>query len=73
MLLSVPISFLFSTIVLGISHAQHGNGQSKPNILFIFTDDQDLELGSMNYLPTVRTRIRDEGKKNLLQSSLIAL
>jgi len=34
---------------------------SKPNILFIFTDDQDLQLGSLNYLPAVTNRIQKHG------------
>lgn len=34
---------------------------SKPNILFIFTDDQDLELGSLKYLPSVQQRIQEQG------------
>lgn len=37
---------------------------SKNNILFIFTDDQDLLLGSLNYLPTLRSRVKDVGKSN---------
>ncbi|KIY53242.1 putative arylsulfatase, partial [Fistulina hepatica ATCC 64428] len=32
-----------------------------PNILFIFNDDQDLLLGSMNYLPSVVSRIQQQG------------
>jgi len=34
----------------------------KPNILFIFMDDLDLDLGSMQYLPSVKDKIEDEGK-----------
>lgn len=34
---------------------------SRPNLLFIITDDQDLELGSMAVLPTVQREIFDAG------------
>lgn len=33
----------------------------KPNILFVLTDDQDIELGSMNYLSNVTSLLQDEG------------
>lgn len=35
---------------------------AQPNILFVFTDDQDIELGSMEYLNAVSSRIQGEGK-----------
>ncbi|ROV99094.1 hypothetical protein VMCG_06606 [Cytospora schulzeri] len=34
---------------------------TQPNILFVLTDDQDIELGSLNYLDTVTSRIQEEG------------
>jgi len=34
----------------------------KPNILFIFMDDLDLDLGSLEYLPSVRENVGDQGK-----------
>src|SRR5690348_3806122 len=33
----------------------------KPNIVFIITDDQDLHLGSLNYLPYVKKHLTDQG------------
>lgn len=33
----------------------------KPNILFIFMDDLDIDLGGMQYLPSVKDKIGDEG------------
>lgn len=35
---------------------------TQPNILFVLTDDQDIELGSLDYLNTVTSRIQQEGK-----------
>lgn len=32
-----------------------------PNILFVITDDQDADLGSLSVMPTVQSRIFDEG------------
>lgn len=57
------------TLILGFIGTSFSNnhpqehGKTRPNILFIFTDDQDLELGSMQYLPTVRSRIVEQGKE----------
>lgn len=32
-----------------------------PNILFVITDDQDLELDSVSYTPRIKKHIRDQG------------
>lgn len=34
---------------------------SKPNIVFILTDDQDLHMDSLSYMPYLRTHLIDEG------------
>lgn len=46
---------------LVLAAAKNGNEDSKPNILFLFTDDQDYELGSLDFLPITRERILDQG------------
>ncbi|KAK4299697.1 hypothetical protein Pmani_028044 [Petrolisthes manimaculis] len=33
----------------------------RPNIVLIMTDDQDVELGSLNYMPSLMNLVRDEG------------
>lgn len=35
--------------------------RQQPNILFVLTDDQDIELGSLDYLDSVTSRISGEG------------
>ncbi|XP_022696955.1 putative extracellular sulfatase Sulf-1 homolog [Varroa jacobsoni] len=39
---------------------KHPHG-GKPNIILIVTDDQDIELGSMNFMPHVRRHLEREG------------
>lgn len=50
-------SLLLPVVALAVSVVQ----ARKPNILFVLTDDQDIELGSMNYLSNVTSLLQDEG------------
>ncbi|KAH9902356.1 Arylsulphatase [Xylariomycetidae sp. FL2044] len=58
-----------STAANYLSHAQlpfaareGGLGSAKkPNIVFILTDDQDLHLDSLNYMPLVQKHLSDKG------------
>jgi arylsulfatase A-like enzyme len=34
---------------------------TKPNIIFILTDDQDLHLQSLDYLPLIKKHLIDQG------------
>jgi len=65
MLLSWAIrtSLLLNLLLLpqiGHSIDSKANPQ-KPNIVFILTDDQDLHLNSLDYLPFVRKHLIDRG------------
>ena len=38
-----------------------GRVPEKPNFVFIITDDQDLHLGSMDYMPLTRKHLGKQG------------
>lgn len=40
---------------------KHNQEQKKPNIVFIFTDDQDYRLDSLSYMPNVQKYLVQEG------------
>jgi len=46
---------------LSLSDATVVNGKHKPNILFILTDDQDRQLGSMAVMPNAEKYITNRG------------
>ena len=52
---NVPPSGVHQT-VLSSDHVA-----SRPNIIFILTDDQDVHLNSLEYMPFVKKHLLDEG------------
>lgn len=38
-----------------------GDGSRRPNVVFILTDDQDVHLQSLEYMPLVKKHILDQG------------
>ena len=61
--INVLLVFLVTTLVscCPISVATSSNKPSKPNILFIFTDDQDARMDSISYMPNVKKYLIDQG------------
>lgn len=37
------------------------SSKSRPNVVFIFTDDQDLLMNSLHYMPHLQKHLLDEG------------
>jgi N-acetylglucosamine-6-sulfatase len=43
-------------------HAQNDTQGKKHNIILIFTDDQDLHLGSLDHMPILQKQLVEKGK-----------
>lgn len=52
-------SLLLST--QGVQAAAKGSSGDKPNFVFIFTDDQDSQLDSLDYMPNLQKHLVKEG------------
>lgn len=52
-------SFLIST--QGVQAASNPSSGDKPNFVFIFTDDQDSRLDSLDYMPNLQKYLVQEG------------
>lgn len=46
---------LFALCLISLGRAE------KPNIVFIFTDDQDYQLNSLDYMPHVQKHLVEKG------------
>ncbi|EKD11969.1 arylsulfatase [Drepanopeziza brunnea f. sp. 'multigermtubi' MB_m1] len=71
------VTVLTSIIAAGINAAEHQqylgpgagswpgaagiNSESRPNVVFILTDDQDVHLSSLDYMPFVRKHLLEQG------------
>jgi hypothetical protein len=38
-----------------------GDGSKQPNIIFLLTDDQDLHMDSLNYMPNLKEHLIERG------------
>jgi arylsulfatase A-like enzyme len=56
-----PLLSVIVTTLLWIFPLAATAGLTKPNFVFIITDDQDLHLESLTYQPSVRKRMGEEG------------
>lgn len=52
---------LFTHVDGGPLRNTHTPKERKPNIILILTDDQDVELGSLNFMPRTLRLLRDAG------------
>jgi len=50
-----------SAVTATIDQQPLGRLKEKPSIVFILTDDQDIELGSLDYMPLVHKNLINEG------------
>lgn len=57
----IPIILFFSTLLPAIALGEDVNADNKPNFIVILTDDQDLRLNSMDYMPGVKHYLTDQG------------
>ncbi|KAJ0417558.1 arylsulfatase [Aspergillus carlsbadensis] len=59
----VRISAVFLALVAFAAAQQEvlGDTSRRPNIVFILTDDQDVHLNSLDYMPLVQKHLRDQG------------
>jgi len=42
---------------------RHSSSTSRPNIVFILTDDQDLHMNSLDYVPLIKKHLIDQGTR----------
>lgn len=63
MILRAASSLLSLLAVAGVASAAASDSTKdrKPNFLFLFNDDQDQVLSGLDYVPTIKKRVQDEG------------
>jgi arylsulfatase A-like enzyme len=47
--------------IFGVEQPASNAGKPRPNIIFILTDDQDVHLSSLEYMPLVKKHLLDHG------------
>lgn len=48
-------------LIAGPSRGPQQQQQRQPNVVFILTDDQDVHLSSLDYMPLVKKHLLDQG------------
>jgi N-acetylglucosamine-6-sulfatase len=64
--MSLSMKHLLTGILpfLGVSHALRHDQQTpnqQPNFIFVLTDDQDLHMNSVDYMPLLQQHLIDKG------------
>ncbi len=49
------------TLVSTLQILAVGSAATNPNIIFFFTDDQDVEMGSLKYMPKLNQYLTQQG------------
>lgn len=57
----MKISGYMVAVLLGAAAKVTYADNAKPNFIFIITDDQDQQLGSVDYMPSVTKYFKNEG------------
>lgn len=53
---------LFAIFLAVVGSTKHNHrSTSQPNIVFLFTDDQDVHMNSLDYMPLLKQYITDQG------------
>jgi N-acetylglucosamine-6-sulfatase len=55
------VLLVFAILSATESPAAASTKPTKPNIIFILTDDQDFQMDSLNYMQGVKTHLTDQG------------
>lgn len=61
MALKALLGLLAAVVSVRCAPTDHSARQARPNIIFILTDDQDMKMNSLDYMPFVQKHLIDEG------------
>ena len=61
MSLALVANFMLSTYAENTNQQPLLSGKKQPNIIFILTDDQDLHMDSLSYMPHLKRHITEQG------------
>ena len=60
-------------LLLALANAGNGNNRNQPNVILMMADDQDTELGSLQFMPKLTRYLREEGARKGYSASLKCL